>query len=551
MLRAIEKDETGSREPGWRAEMGLSESDVTDSDSDGGPNWEAVEAEWENDLMALRRQQLNPRDAFYSGPICPEQCLRFVVKKAGYWNKDDFSLCVFRERTKKDTCADSTKKKQDETKYHFHWVLHFEKKHRRMSSIQEAMDDKMHECQVDVVVPGKGLDARSPPLLYCMLFDGSKHIDSEPVKTANFKVPNQVRIAAAVSRKKLEKRPRNDDEAIKFLRSHVELVHNKTKPEMLAAVETILKGFEEQDTGTCYRIPVRRFQRWVTKVSTNVFGEILDSVEFLLNVNRYRDDLKAFLHEPAKCTCTTSGAKYKVLMDIIELQGHNALEAIGRWVARMDEGTGGRENGMLIMGRTPGTGKSTIACALAHIRILLLNEFRTSIKSLSSSVVLGAAEGDPQMRVDQKSAAPLLFVNKLHQLVPFTVMTSNFWKRNSRWTQQDLSALKSRLTSVLHFTQPLTEIRHKTPATFRCEKRCTACSRKFARACLAGYRADKKKGDTAAAHLNGKPNYLNHELILNYHSDEEDDDYACVDADSSDSDAGAPKKKSRKMGKKR
>ena len=194
---------------------------------------------------------------------------------------------------------------------------------------------------------------------------------------------------------------------------------------------------------------------------------------------------------------------------------------------------------------------STTNTQLLQIRILLLNEFRTSIKSLSSSVVLGAAEGDPQMRVDQKSAAPLLFVNKLHQLVPFTIMTTNFWKRNSRWSQQDFSALKSRFTSILHFTQPLAAIRHKTPATFRCEKRCTACSRKFARACLDAYRADKKKGDTAGAHLLGQPNHLNHELILNYHSDEEEDDFVCVDAGSSESDSGAPRKKSRKMGKRR
>lgn len=115
------------------------------------------------------------------------------------------------------------------------------------------------------------------------------------------------------------------------------------------------------------RIPVRRFQRWVTKVNSTVFGEILDSVEFLINVSRYRDELKTFLHEPAKCTCTTTGTKYKVLMDIVDLQAHNTKEAIGRWVARLDEGTGGRENGLLIMGRTPGTGKSTIACALAHV----------------------------------------------------------------------------------------------------------------------------------------------------------------------------------------
>ena len=78
MLRAYDKDESGSRSPGWRAEMGFSDSDGGASVSDGDADCQALVDEWSNELVALQRQQLNPRDPFYSGPICWKQCLLFV-----------------------------------------------------------------------------------------------------------------------------------------------------------------------------------------------------------------------------------------------------------------------------------------------------------------------------------------------------------------------------------------------------------------------------------------------------------------------------------------
>jgi hypothetical protein len=143
------------------------------------------------------------------------------------------------------------------------------------------------------------------------------------------------------------------------------------------------------------------------------------------------------------------------------------------------------------------------------MKLILMNEFRTGVKSLPASLLLPIAEGDLQLKVDQKGCAPVFFINKKSLFLPRLMMTTNFLKRNSRWGKEDCLALKGRFASIVHFTVPVSAIRHLTPKSFRVDKKCICCARRFASWCYEGYIANTEAGDVGASHLSSNPSYCN------------------------------------------
>lgn len=60
-------------------------------------------------------------------------------------------------------------------------------------------------------------------------------------------------------------------------------------------------------------------------------------------------------------------AKHSVRVRIAKLQSNDIPEKIGHYTQRVKKAAPGRENGLLLCGQVPGTGKTTIAAALTHI----------------------------------------------------------------------------------------------------------------------------------------------------------------------------------------
>lgn len=275
------------------------------------------------------------------------------------------------------------------------------------------------------------------------------------------------------------------------------------------------------------------------------------------------------MKEECKCSCSIKNQKYVCLVDIVTLQGEGAAEKIGFWAYKIDEDLGGRELGLLICGKASTTGKSTVGCALSHVvdkgmtfqpvsegnfpwtmyksalvlrmlsfvgsaslfgfanstsrsvvarsphsnklqvKFLIMNEYRTDIANLRSSTVLRCGEHDDNLMLERKGLPPVEFVNSRSRFKPRMIMTTNYLKAQCGWQLEDIIALKNRMGVVVHFTKPLQKLRQKTPLSFKVDKPCACCSRRFWRYCVDAYLKNKKAGHAGAAHLNGDPEYMN------------------------------------------
>eukprot|EP00392_Amoebophrya_sp_AT5.2_P014888 g15065.t1 len=246
------------------------------------------------------------------------ECVSKVLKDAGLWDPADFALFVARERTVKG-----------QKDWHFHVTVKFGQKRRAMAKIQNAFDDRGYMAQIDVIMPGKGTDALVPPLGYCLNYSTDKVIDSEPIKSENMKIPTQVMVAAANSRRKASKRPMTDMEAHDFLADNYEMLKSQTKAEMLGEVKTMVGKYTNAQ---CEKIAPQRFLRWLVKCSQASFAEVGEDVNFLINAEEYTRPLHEFLKLQTKCTCCDEGLKFETLCRIVDLQGDSAREKIGLWV---------------------------------------------------------------------------------------------------------------------------------------------------------------------------------------------------------------------------
>eukprot|EP00392_Amoebophrya_sp_AT5.2_P016526 g16792.t1 len=136
-----------------------------------------------------------------------------------------------------------------------------------------------------------------------------------------------------------------------------------------------------------------------------------------------------------------------------------------------------------------------------RVRLLWLNEFRTTVKALGSALILAVLEGCRRLTLSQKFLAGVKLINKKLRYTPRCVMTTNYLRLNAAWTLADVHALKSRMGVIIVFTQPVEQIKHLSPPTLELKNKCAACSRKWISYCIKAHQKRPEAHKEGIKHL--------------------------------------------------
>ena len=364
-------------------------------------------------------------------------------------------------------------------------------------------------------------------LNYCLVPTESKWMVDPSPMLYNCEIPIHITDAADKARKKLIRKPATLDDLFNFLEARPEI----KKPADLD--RHVSQEISRKDTHEYYHIPFVRLRLLASK-----HGKEFPS-EFASQMNRIRDlyvrpdtPYAAYYEDALSIPCLCPGPARLLTLLQKGILFHDAKEIyeccrfessrghLGSYYSHLlRDDFPARQQSLVIIGRM-GSGKSLVGSQHLEVyprdgridlrdcfvfspsmddtfpftgvsdmaKFIDLNDFRTSLDSVSTTTLLNLAEG-ADTKVPQKSGPPKTINARL-------VLTANYISESSKWKKDDIDALMG--NGGRTFGGPLRWC-HPLPSQ-EATNRCRYCSAKFMEWCMQSEESVSARGgiDTSA-----------------------------------------------------